>query len=144
MQQTDLQSFLPGNLLAYGDAMSMRHALELRLPLLDHRLIEAVGRIAPDIRLHGGLKGLLKGVAAKLLPKEIVEAPKRGFNPPLGVWLKADLADWVGDRLRPERLEPLGLHWPAVEALIAEHRAGRRDVALKVWSLLVYERWGNP
>ncbi|MGB0681383.1 MAG: asparagine synthase (glutamine-hydrolyzing) [Magnetovibrionaceae bacterium] len=143
MQQTDLMSFLPGNLLAYGDAMSMRHALELRLPLLDHRLAEAVGRIAPDIRLQGGLKGLLKGVAANVLPGEIINAPKRGFNPPLGLWLRQDLKDWIPERLTAERLEPLGLNWSAVKALLDTHSSGRRDVALKVWALIVYERWAR-
>ena len=92
MQQTDLCSFLPGNLLAYGDAMSMAHALELRLPLLDHRLVAAVGDLAPALRVANGPKTLLKAMAARLLPRSILERPKRGFNPPMGVWLRGDLA----------------------------------------------------
>jgi asparagine synthase (glutamine-hydrolysing) len=141
MQQTDLQSFLPGNLLAYGDAMSMAHALELRLPLLDHRVVEAVGRIAPAVRFARGQKTLLKAVAARLLPRDIVERPKRGFNPPMGVWLKGDLAPLVAERLRPERLDKLGIAWPAVRRLLDEQRRGFRDHALKIWSLLVLDMW---
>jgi asparagine synthase (glutamine-hydrolysing) len=141
MQQTDLCSFLPGNLLAYGDAMSMSHALELRLPLIDHRLVAAVGRLAPSLRFAHGQKTLLKAIAAKLLPREVVERPKRGFNPPMGVWLRRDLAPLVAERLRPERLVPLGIAWRPVERLLTEHRRGLRDHALKIWALLVLELW---
>ncbi len=143
MQETDLGSFLPGNLLAYGDAMSMAHALELRLPLIDHRLIETVGRIAPDIRFQNGMKSLLRGIARRLLPAGIVDAPKRGFNPPMGVWLREDLAPMVAERLAPARMADLGLDPGAVADLLATHRRGRRDVALKVWALLVLEAWAR-
>ena len=143
MQQTDLETFLPGNLLAYGDAMSMIHALELRLPLLDHRVVEAVGRIDPGLRMLQGKKTLLRAVAKRLLPAEIVDRPKLGFNPPMGVWLKGSLAPLVAERLTRPRLEALGLAWPAVDRLLAEHRAGRRDTALEVWSLLVLEAWNS-
>jgi len=141
MQQTDLCSFLPGNLLAYGDAMSMSHALELRLPLLDHRLIAAVSRLDPALRFARGQKTLLKALAAKLLPREIIERPKRGFNPPMGVWLRRDLAPLVAERLRPDRLAKLGIAWRPVERLLAEHRRGLRDHALKIWALLMLDLW---
>jgi asparagine synthase (glutamine-hydrolysing) len=141
MQETDLLSFLPGNLLAYGDAMSMMHALELRLPLLDHRLIERVQTLSADLRFRGGKKTLLKAAARRLLPAAIVDRPKLGFNPPMGLWLKNELAPMVAERLVPERMARLGLEWKAVEILLAEHRSGRRDLSLPVWALLVLERW---
>lgn len=141
MQQTDFATFLPGNILAYGDAMSMMHALELRLPLLDHRVIEAVARIDAATRFAAGKKTLLKAVARKLLPADIVDQPKRGFNPPMGVWLRADLAPMVAEHLNPTRMADLGLDWAPVERLLAEQRSGRRDHALKVWSLLVLSAW---
>ena len=141
MQQTDLLSFLPGNLLAYGDAMSMRHSLELRLPLIDHRLVETVGSLDPALRFADGMKTVLKGVARRLLPAAIVDRPKRGFNPPMGIWLKGDLAPMIEDRLTRSSMEAAGLSWPAVEGLLTEHRDGSRDVALKVWSLLVLDAW---
>lgn len=141
MQQTDLESFLPGNLLAYGDAMSMAVALELRLPFLDHRLVEAVGRLAPATRFAQGKKSVLKAVARRLLPASIVERPKLGFNPPMGVWLKGELSPLVAERLTRQRLTALGLDWRGAAPLLAEHARGRRDVSLKVWSLLVLEAW---
>ncbi|OHC75551.1 MAG: asparagine synthase (glutamine-hydrolyzing) [Rhodospirillales bacterium RIFCSPLOWO2_12_FULL_58_28] len=141
MQQTDLLSFLPGNLLAYGDAMSMRHALELRLPLIDHHLVEHIGMLSPSLRVNGGMKGLLKAVARRLLPNEIVDAPKRGFNPPMGVWLKTDLKEMVKERITPANMAALGLEWGPVETLLSEHRRGNRDHSLKVWALLVLDVW---
>ena len=141
MQRTDLLSFLPGNLLAYGDAMSMRHGLELRLPLIDHRVVEAVGRLAPSVRFEGGMKSLLRAVAGRLLPANLIQPGKRGFNPPMGLWLKTDLASLVGERLTPKTMGDLGLAWRPVERLLAEHRRGMRDHGLKVWALLALTAW---
>ena len=141
MQQTDLQSFLPGNLLAYGDAMSMSHALELRLPLIDHRLIEKVSTLSPQLRVQGGLKFLLKKIAGKLLPQDIATAPKRGFNPPMGVWLKNNLKEMVAERLTAPNLSELGLEAAPVKTLLNEFNQGRRDHSLKIWALLVLETW---
>jgi asparagine synthase (glutamine-hydrolysing) len=141
MQQTDLESFLPGNLLSYGDAMSMAVALELRSPLLDHRLVEAVGRLSPALRFAHGKKTLLKAAARRLLPAAIVDRPKLGFNPPMGVWLRGELKGLVAERLNPARLAELGLAEAPVARLLAEQAGGRRDHSLKVWALLVLEAW---
>ena len=141
MQETDLRSFLPGNLLAYGDAMSMAHALELRLPMLDFRLVEAVGRLTAEARLSGGAKGLLRAVANRLLPRSITGRPKLGFNPPLGVWLAGPVGRMVEETLTPESVAATGLAWPPVLALMNEHRAKRRDVALKIWAIYMLVRW---
>ncbi|MBI2235912.1 MAG: asparagine synthase (glutamine-hydrolyzing) [Magnetospirillum sp.] len=141
MQQTDLESFLPGNLLAYGDAMSMAVALELRLPLLDHRLVEAVGRLSPALRFAQGKKTLLKAAARRLLPAAIVDRPKLGFNPPMGVWLKGELKGLIAERLTKPRLARLGLEWAPVARLLAEQAGGRRDHSLKIWALLVLDAW---
>ena len=141
MQETDLLSFLPGNLLAYGDTMSMMHALELRLPLLDHRLIEAVGELSAATRFAAGPKTLLRAAGRRLLPAALIDRPKRGFNPPMARWLRQDLAPLVAERLVPERMARLGLDWAGVAPLLAEHRAGRRDLSLPVWALLVLDCW---
>lgn len=143
MQQTDLESFLPCNVLAYGDAMSMWHALELRHPLLDHRLIERVGQLAPEVRIRGGLKAVLKSVARRLLPTRLVDRPKRGFNPPIGAWLRHELAPLLEEHLHPARLRDLGLASQPVRRLIQEHRDGRRDHGLKLWALIVYGAWAQ-
>ncbi len=138
VQATDLLSFLPGNLLAYGDAMSMAHAFELRLPLLDHRLVEAVSAIPAKLRFANGKKTLLKACAQSLLPGEIVNRPKLGFNPPMAKWLRTDLRPLVRTYLTPERMERLGINWEPVRALLHERV---RDNSLKIWALLVLSAW---
>jgi asparagine synthase (glutamine-hydrolysing) len=138
VQHTDLLSFLPGNLLAYGDAMSMAHALELRLPLLDHRLIEAVLSIPPEIRFAKGKKTLLKAAAETLLPGDIVQRKKLGFNPPMGVWLQRDLKPLVHTYVTADRMARLGIAWEPVRALLRDRL---RDNSLKIWALLVLSAW---
>jgi asparagine synthase (glutamine-hydrolysing) len=137
MQETDLATFLPGNILAYGDAMSMARALELRLPLLDHRLVEAVGRFPPALRQR---KRLLRAVARRLLPAEIVDRPKRGFNAPIGLWLEGPLKPLAEAHLRPERLERLGIAWAPVKRLLSERG---RDHSVKLWGLIVLSAWAD-
>lgn len=141
MQSVDLQSFLPGNLLSYGDAMSMAVALEIRLPLLDHDLVEAVAGLSAATRFAHGQKSVLKAVARRLLPAEFVDRPKLGFNPPMGLWLQQDLRPLVEGRLTAQTMQALGLEWKAVSQLLAEHRRGYRDHSLKVWALLVLDAW---
>jgi len=94
-------------------------------------------------RMEGGKKAILKAVARKLLPAAIVDRPKLGFNPPMGIWLKTDLATMVAERLTKTRMAELGLEWAPVAQLLAEHQGGRRDHSLKVWSLLVLEAWAR-
>lgn len=142
MQETDLRSFLPGNILAYADAMSMRHALELRAPLLDHRLVDAVSRIGASTRYARGSKTLLKAIARRLLPASVIDRPKRGFNPPMGIWVKRELASAVADRLTTSRLARLGIDPRPVARLVAEHGRGR-DHGLKIWALLTLDAWAE-
>ena len=104
-------------------------------------MIEVVGALSPQLRVQGGLKFLLKKIALQLLPTEIVTAPKRGFNPPMGVWLKNDLKDMVAARLTAPNLAALGLDHAPIAQLLGEFHKGRRDHALKIWALLVLEAW---
>ncbi len=96
----DLQSFLPCNLLAYSDRMSMAHGLEVRVPFTDHRLVEFVTRLPATLRLRGMQdKYLLKRALGDLLPEAVLRRKKLGFNPPMALWLKEDLQGLVRDCL---------------------------------------------
>ncbi len=139
----DLRSFLPNNILAYGDRMSMAHGLELRVPYCDHVLIERVATIPSKLRMPMlSMKQLFRDSVKDLLPKRILRRPKLGFNPPIGIWINRDLAPLVDRYLSPEALRDTGVLAPqGVSDLLAQMKAGRRDVSLKVWALLVLQAW---
>ncbi|MBX7082539.1 MAG: asparagine synthase (glutamine-hydrolyzing) [Nannocystaceae bacterium] len=139
----DLHGFLPENVLRGSDRMSMAWGLELRVPLCDVRLVELAMQI-PSRHRVGALasKRVLRNIAARLLPQEILERRKLGFNAPLGVWLRRDLDRLVAQWLSPELVRQRGWFDPEVVAgIVHEHREGVRDHGLKLWSLIVMEQW---
>jgi asparagine synthase (glutamine-hydrolysing) len=139
----ELQSFLPCNVLEYGDRMSMAHGLEVRAPYTDHRLVEHVFSMPGSAKLQRGrTKAILRAAAAPHLPERPLAKGKVGFNPPMGIWLNRELAPLVESHLSREQVEARGLFRPeAVERLVGDLRGGRRDVSLHVWALIVLEQW---
>ncbi|MFQ5561009.1 MAG: asparagine synthase (glutamine-hydrolyzing), partial [Nitrospinota bacterium] len=92
MQYVDIKSYLPENILVKVDRMSMAHSLEVRAPLLDHETVEYANAIPSRFKLHGTTrKYLLKNIARRLLPREILEKKKQGFSVPLKYWFKGEL-----------------------------------------------------
>ncbi|MBK6922371.1 MAG: asparagine synthase (glutamine-hydrolyzing) [Deltaproteobacteria bacterium] len=139
----DLHGFLPENVLRGSDRMSMAWGLELRVPLCDVRLVELAMQI-PSRHRVGALasKRVLRRIAENLLPKQILERKKLGFNAPLGVWLRRDLDRLVSQWLAPELVRARG--WfdaDAVTRIVHEHREGLRDHGLRLWSLIAIEQW---
>ncbi len=139
----DLSTYLPDDLLAMADRMSMAHSLELRAPFCDHRVIEESLRIPPTLKLPGlRLKGLLKTAFADVLPHPVLSHRKQGFMIPLSRWLRTDLRDLMEDLLSPERVRARGLFVPeAVQALKREHLSGARIHSDRLWTLMVAELW---
>jgi asparagine synthase (glutamine-hydrolysing) len=139
----DLNTYLPYNQLVYGDRMSMARSLEMRVPFVDQRLIEIAGSIPLRWKIPGGVtKGLFREAMAPFLPREVIDAPKRGLNLPIALWLRRDLRDWMHSLLSPERLGRRGYFRPeAVKSMIEEHEGGRRDHSLFIWALVVLEIW---
>jgi asparagine synthase (glutamine-hydrolysing) len=139
----DLNTYLPFNQLAYGDRMSMAHALEVRVPFVDQQVVDVAGKIPLRQKLAGGItKGLFRKAMTPLLPKEIIEAPKRGLNLPIALWFRTDLRDWVRSVLAPERLAERGYFKPkTVATLLDEHESGWQDHSLFLWALVVLEEW---
>jgi asparagine synthase (glutamine-hydrolysing) len=139
----DLHSFLPHNLLQYGDRMSMAHALELRQPFTDHHVVEFAMRLPAKQKL-GGRQGklILREAMRPMLPREILERPKLGLNPPMSLWLQNELQPLVERYLSPEAVRRRGWFRPeTVAGLVTEFRSGRRDYSLHLWALLVLEEW---
>ena len=138
----DLATYLPDDLLMLGDKMTMAASLELRVPFCDRGLVETVWSIDPVLRSGLGLKPLLRQVMGPLLPAETMKQPKRGFSVPLARWLRGPLAELAGDLLSEARLRRRGLLAAApVRRLIAEHQAGHRNHADRLFALIVLELW---
>jgi asparagine synthase (glutamine-hydrolysing) len=143
LQSVDLRTMLLDDLLLKADKMSMAHSLELRVPLLDHEVVQA-GLYMPDrekIR-RVETKRALRELARRRLPQGIADRPKQGFEVPIGRWLREDLGVLARETLAPERLAQRGLlDQAAVAAMLDEHRIGRTDHGPKLYALLVLELW---
>jgi len=141
----DLHSFLPHNVLRYGDRMSMAHALELRMPFTDHRLVEFALRLPAAQKLRRReTKHLLRRAMRPLLPAPTLERSKLGLNPPLGRWLRNELAPLLDRYLSADAVRRRGWFRPeAVARMRREFDEGRRDYSLHLWSLLVLEEWAH-
>ena len=139
----DLVSFLPHNLLQCTDRMSMAHGLESRVPLADQKLIELLARVPGRLKTRGlGTKQLLRRCMAGRLPDSVLRRKKRGFNPPLGIWLNGRLRPLLDEYLAPAALRAAGLFRPELVArLRAEHASGKRDRTWHLWALLLFEEW---
>ena len=141
--RVDLAAYLPDDLLAMADRMSMASSLEVRAPFCDHRLIEESLRLSPRAKMPGGrLKGLLKRAFAGVLPDEILTHRKQGFMIPLGDWLRRDLRSALDELLAPDCVRTRGLfEVDAVETLKREHLEGVRTHADRLWTLMMLEQW---
>jgi asparagine synthase (glutamine-hydrolysing) len=145
MSYLDLHTFLPGLNLAYTDRASMAASVEVRVPLLDHRVVEYAASLPADLKLRGSTqKYLLKEVASRHLPREIVHRPKTGFSAPVRAWVTRDLRPLIEEVLAPERLRARGVLRPeAVWRSIDETWRGREDHALRIWAFLTFELWAQ-
>jgi asparagine synthase (glutamine-hydrolysing) len=141
--RVDFESFLPCNVLAQSDRMSMAHGLEVRVPFCDHHVVEAVAPISLAKKLPFGVpKGLMRFAMARDLPPRVLLHKKYGFHPPTAAWLRTDLREYVHDTLAPSSLRARGiLHPERATALLEDFERGRSDLALTVWSMMVLETW---
>jgi asparagine synthase (glutamine-hydrolysing) len=139
----DLQTYLPDDLLRMGDRLSMAHSLELRVPFCDHELLAFALALPASARLGGWrLKAFMRRSLAGVLPREILNRPKYGFQVPLARWLREDLRDMVHDLLSDEVVRRRGYVRPEyVRWLLSMHEGGERNCADQIYALLVLELW---
>ena len=137
----DARLWLPDDLLTKVDRATMAASLEARVPYLDHRFFEFCARLDPGLKQRGGTgKYLLKRLAERLLPGEIVHRRKQGFVPPLADWLSGPLRERAQAAFAS--LGRRGLFRPAaLRSVVGEHYAGGRRHANRLWALLVLETW---
>jgi asparagine synthase (glutamine-hydrolysing) len=139
----DASSYLPDDILTKTDRASMSVGLEVRVPLLDHRIWEWSMRLAPELhRKDGRGKALLRAILSRHVPPSLTERPKTGFAVPLADWLRTQLRPLAEDLLpradaaATEILDPY-----AVGQLWREHLVGRHDHAPVLWAAMMLESW---
>lgn len=135
--------FLADHNLTYTDKMSMAVGVEVRVPFLDHDLVEFAQRIPLALKQRGQEgKWVLKKAMEPYLPRDVIYRAKSGFGAPLRRWMRHELRELVGDLLSVESLKRRGLFDPnAVQRLIAANDAGRVDASYTLLSLLCIEIW---
>jgi len=139
----DITTYLPDTLLVKMDITSMAHGLEARSPFLDHEFMEFAALLPEDMKLDGrktkvALKGALRGV----LPAEVLNRRKMGFNAPVERWLRRELKELSYDLLLSMRARGRGYFQPRfVERMLREHSEGTRNWHTQIWNLMMLESW---
>ena len=139
----DIKTYLPEDILAVTDRMSMHHALEVRVPFVDHKLLEFCASIPPVMKMRWfRKKHLLKKASRSLLPKEVIQHRKQGFVGPMTQWLKSDLKSYMIDALSKENLRRHGyLNANTVNRILDEHMTGKQIHDTLIWSMLIFQKW---
>ena len=139
----DTQVYLPDDVLVKVDRASMASSLEVRSPLLDHRVFEAAWRVPRNQKLDGGKgKRILYELATELVPAEILDRPKMGFGVPLADWLRGPLSDWADDLLYSSAaMDSATTDFARVRTMWADHKSGKADWHAHIWLALVYLDW---
>ena len=141
VQYLDLKTYLPGDILTKVDRASMAHALEVRVPLLDHKLVEWMAGLSPSLKLNGREgKYIFKKSLESYLSDDILYRPKMGFSIPLSTWFKGPLKEKVEEALLGERMQQCGLfNMDFIKHMLSQHQSGLRDYSTPIWSLLMFD-----
>lgn len=139
----DISTYLPDDILALTDRLSMLQSLELRVPFLDHPLVEFCATIPDQWKVRRLTKKyLLRRVAEPFLPEAVISHRKQGFGSPLASWLRHELRDYVADSLAPGRLARHGLFdADTVQRLIVEHASRQESHERPLFALLMFQKW---
>jgi asparagine synthase (glutamine-hydrolysing) len=141
VQYADLKTYLPGDILTKVDRASMANSLEIRVPLLDHTLVEWAARLSPELKLRGREgKYVFKSALEPYVPESILYRPKQGFAVPLATWFRGPLRQrlyqtLLGPNLRQTRL--FNVHF--IEQLVEQHVAGSYDHSSVLWTLSMFD-----
>ena len=142
-QATDIRFYMSEDVLVKVDRLSMAHSLEVRCPLLDHRVLEFAATLPAASRMRGRRGKLpLRRLARKRLPQEVLAQPKRGFSPPTAEWLRRELCGPMDHLVRSgESLVHDYLDTGELVKLWREHRSKARDHSVVLWAILMLQQW---
>ena len=145
IQYLDMKTYLPGDILTKVDRASMAHALEVRVPILDHKLVEWISGLPPELKLQGKQgKYLFKKALEPHLPDAILYRPKKGFAVPLASWFRGPLRQRVRDAvLGPVMMDSGIFNRQFLSEMLDQHHSGKKDHSAKIWALLMYEAFAR-
>lgn len=141
----DIKTYLPDDILTLTDRISMNHALEVRVPFIDHKLVEFSATIPPEMKLNWFRKKyLLKKAMKDILPRDVLKHRKQGFASPMARWLQVDLKPYVLKTLSKKNLEKHGFfNFDTVDSILSDH-FNRREIHDKlIWSMIIFQQWFN-
>ncbi|MCF6215806.1 MAG: amidotransferase 1, exosortase A system-associated [Emcibacter sp.] len=143
LQYIDLKTYLVGDILTKVDRASMAHSLEVRVPLLDHKLVEWIATLPSDFKLQGGEgKYIFKKSLEGRLPEDILYRPKMGFGVPLGKWFRGELKQNIRDAVLSERMLDSGyFNADYLHDLVNHHQSGMRDYSAALWTLMMFDQF---
>jgi len=141
VQYLDMKTYLPGDILTKVDRASMAHALEVRVPILDHPLLEWVSGLPPEFKLRGGEgKYLFKQAMQSYLPHELLYRQKKGFSVPVAAWFRGPLRERMQAQVLGARMADSGLFdMDYLRTLVDQHTSSRRNHSEVLWSLLMFD-----
>jgi asparagine synthase (glutamine-hydrolysing) len=141
IQYLDFKTYLPGDILTKVDRASMAHALEVRVPILDHKFVEWVSGIPPQLSLKGQEgKYIFKRALEPYVPKDVMYRPKMGFAVPISRWFRGPLRDRVRKAVLGDVLAGTGIFdQNFLKKMVDEHQSGVREHSAALWSLLMFE-----
>jgi asparagine synthase (glutamine-hydrolysing) len=144
LQEIDLASYLPGDLLVKADMASMANSLELRSPFLDYRLVELGLSLPESFKIKGGVtKRILRDILATYVPREKFERPKMGFGIPRAKWLRNELREMVADTLNSQNFRNRSwFNHQEVVKVLNSHNHGR-DLDRVIWPIFMLELWAT-
>jgi len=143
VQYVDIKTYMTEDILVKVDRMSMANSLEVRSPLLDHKLMEFVGRLPSTYKLRSGeSKYIFKKMNAPRLPHDVLYRKKQGFRIPLAGWMRGDLKAFAHETLFSSDSGLNTYFDPGyVKKLWDVHLSGRQDLSTPLWGLIMFERW---